>query len=97
MSNTTNQVALNKSLLGQKEEYTEEWLEQANAAALADYQIAVDNAEQKYADILGIEARRIFTAYRKMLSRLSRRIEIKMLKGLNRRRGSNAITTGSKN
>lgn len=51
-----NQVALNKSLLGQKEEYTEEWLEQANAAALADYQIAVDNAEQKYADILGIEA-----------------------------------------
>lgn len=52
----SNQVALNKSLLGQKEEYTEEWLEQANAAALADYQIAVDNAEQKYADILGIEA-----------------------------------------
>ena len=52
----TNQVALNNSLLGQKEEYTEEWLEQANAAALADYQIAVDNAEQKYADILGIEA-----------------------------------------
>ena len=51
----SNQVALNKSLLGQKEEYTEEWLEQANAAALADYQIAVDNAEQKYADILGIE------------------------------------------
>lgn len=51
----TNQVALNNSLLGQKEEYTEEWLEQANAAALADYQIAVDNAEQKYADILGIE------------------------------------------
>lgn len=51
----TNQVALNKSLLGQKEEYTEEWLEQANAAALADYQIAVDNAEQKYADVLGIE------------------------------------------
>ncbi len=43
-------------MLGQKEEYTEEWLEQANAAALADYQIAVDNAEQKYADILGIEA-----------------------------------------
>ena len=32
----TNQVALNNSLLGQKEEYTEEWLEQANAAALAD-------------------------------------------------------------
>ena len=28
----TNQVALNNSLLGQKEEYTEEWLEQANAA-----------------------------------------------------------------
>lgn len=52
----SNQVALNKSLLGQKEEYTEEWLEQANAAALADYQIAVDNAEQKYADILGVEA-----------------------------------------
>ena len=52
----SNQVALNKSLLGQKEEYNEEWLEQANAAALADYQIAVDNAEQKYADILGIEA-----------------------------------------
>ena len=51
-----NQVALNKSLLGTKEEYNEEWLEQANAAALADYQIAVDNAEQKYADILGIEA-----------------------------------------
>ena len=51
----TNQVALNNSLLGQKEEYTEEWLEQANAAALADYQIAVDNAEQKYADVLGIE------------------------------------------
>ena len=51
----SNQVALNKSLLGQKEEYTEEWLEQANAAALADYRIAVDNAEQKYADILGIE------------------------------------------
>lgn len=51
----TNQVALNNSLLGQKEEYTEEWLEQANAAALADYQIAVDNAKQKYADILGIE------------------------------------------
>ena len=51
----SNQVALNKSLLGQKEEYTEEWLEQANAAALADYQIAVDNAEQKYADVLGIE------------------------------------------
>lgn len=51
----TNQVALNKSLLGQKEEYTEEWLEQANAAALADYQNAVDNAEQKYADVLGIE------------------------------------------
>ena len=51
----SNQVALNKSLLGQKEEYTEEWLEQANAAALADYQIAVDNAKQKYADILGIE------------------------------------------
>ena len=51
----TNQVALNNSLLGQKEEFTEEWLEQANAAALADYQIAVDNAEQKYADILGIE------------------------------------------
>lgn len=50
-----NQVALNKSLLGTKEEYNEEWLEQANAAALADYQIAVDNAEQKYADILGIE------------------------------------------
>ena len=42
-------------MLGQKEEYTEEWLEQANAAALADYQIAVDNAEQKYADVLGIE------------------------------------------
>ena len=56
MSSILNQVALNKSLLGQKEEYTEEWLEQANAAALADYQIAVDNAEQKYADILGIEA-----------------------------------------
>ena len=52
----SNQVALNKSLLGTKEEYNEEWLEQANAAALADYQIAVDNAEQKYADILGIEA-----------------------------------------
>lgn len=51
----TNQVALNNSLLGQKEEYTEEWLEQANAAALADYQNAVDNAEQKYADVLGIE------------------------------------------
>lgn len=51
----TNQVSLNNSLLGQKEEYTEEWLEQANAAALADYQIAVDNAEQKYVDILGIE------------------------------------------
>lgn len=51
----SNQVALNKSLLGTKEEYNEEWLEQANAAALADYQIAVDNAEQKYADILGIE------------------------------------------
>ena len=51
----TNQVALNNSLLGQKEEFTEEWLEQANAAALADYQIAVDNAEQKYADVLGIE------------------------------------------
>lgn len=51
----TNQVALNNSLLGQKEEYTEEWLKQANAAALADYQIAVDNAEQKYADVLGIE------------------------------------------
>ena len=51
----TNQVALNNSLLGQKEEFTEEWLEQANAAALADYQIAVDNAKQKYADILGIE------------------------------------------
>lgn len=51
----TNQVALNNSLLGQKEEYTEEWLEQANAAALADYQIAVDNAEQKYANVLGIE------------------------------------------
>ena len=50
-----NQVALNKSLLGTKEEYNEEWLEQANAAALADYQIAVDNAKQKYADILGIE------------------------------------------
>ena len=50
-----NQVALNKSLLGTKEEYNEEWLEQANAAALADYQIAVDNAEQKYADVLGIE------------------------------------------
>ena len=50
-----NQVALNKSLLGTKEEYNEEWLEQANAAAFADYQIAVDNAEQKYADILGIE------------------------------------------
>ena len=50
-----NQVALNKSLLGTKEEYNEEGLEQANAAALADYQIAVDNAEQKYADILGIE------------------------------------------
>ena len=50
-----NQVALNKSLLGTKEEYNEEWLEQANAAALADYQIAVDNAEQKHADILGIE------------------------------------------
>lgn len=50
-----NQVALNKSLLGTKEEYNEEWLDQANAAALADYQIAVDNAEQKYADILGIE------------------------------------------
>ena len=56
----SNQVALNKSLLGQKEEYTEEWLEQANAAALADYQIAVDNAEQKYADILGIEAEGYF-------------------------------------
>lgn len=52
----SNQVALNKSLLGTKEEYNEEWLDQANAAALADYQIAVDNAEQKYADILGIEA-----------------------------------------
>ena len=51
----TNQVALNKTLLGTKEEYNEEWLEQANAAALADYQIAVDNAKQKYADILGIE------------------------------------------
>lgn len=55
-----NQVALNKSLLGTKEEYNEEWLEQANAAALADYQIAVDNAEQKYADILGIEAEGYF-------------------------------------
>ena len=56
----SNQVALNKSLLGTKEEYNEEWLEQANAAALADYQIAVDNAEQKYADILGIEAEGYF-------------------------------------
>ena len=28
----TNQVALNNSLLGQKEEYTEEWLEQANSS-----------------------------------------------------------------
>lgn len=51
----TNQVALNNSLLGEEEKYTEEWLEQANEAALSDYQIAVDNAEQKYADILGIE------------------------------------------
>lgn len=51
-----NQVALNDSLLGTAEEFNQDWLDQANETAQADYQAAVEGAEAKHAEILAIES-----------------------------------------
>lgn len=52
----TNQVAVNNQLLGTTDEYNQQWLEKANAAAQEEYQTAVDAAEKKKGEILAIEA-----------------------------------------